>query len=146
MTDTHHRIHATAVSIDNMGVIIIGPSGSGKSDLALRLIDRGAHLIADDQIILTGPVNDPIISHCEHHKNAIEIRGIGIITMPTLNNIRLKLAISLSAEYERSPAPLPIINYGQYKIATLKINPTEISAPIKIEQALRNLGTISNIA
>ena len=43
-----NTIHATCVAIEGRGVLIVGPSGSGKSDLALRLIDRGAALVADD--------------------------------------------------------------------------------------------------
>lgn len=141
----HYSIHASAVAIDNMGIMIIGPSGSGKSDLALRLIDRGACLIADDQIDLMGPLDNPIISHCPHHINALEICGVGIIEMPCINNIPLKLAIAITHEYERTPTPLPIINYGPYSMVTLKINPSEISAPIKIEQAVINLSKIVNI-
>ena len=46
-------VHATAVAVGLKGVLLLGPSGSGKSDLALRLIDQGARLVADDQVVLS---------------------------------------------------------------------------------------------
>jgi serine kinase of HPr protein (carbohydrate metabolism regulator) len=45
-------VHATCVAIDGRGILIRGRSGAGKSDLALRLIDRGARLVSDDYTIL----------------------------------------------------------------------------------------------
>ena len=42
-------LHATCVAINDQGVLLVGPSGVGKSDLALRLIDGGAELVSDDQ-------------------------------------------------------------------------------------------------
>ena len=145
MCNNLYPTHATAVAIDDIGVIITGPSGSGKSDLALRLIDRGAILIADDKINISGSSDNPILSQCEHHINAIEVSGIDIIKTSTINNIPLKLHIKLSNEYERHPAPLPIIKFGIYTVPSLKINPQEASAPIKIEMAIRNLNQITNI-
>ena len=46
-------VHATCIAIDGHGILLRGPAGSGKSDLALRAIDRGARLVADDQVVLT---------------------------------------------------------------------------------------------
>lgn len=133
------QIHATAVAINGSGVMILGPSGSGKSDLALRLIDRGAILIADDQIIIKGQKNKPLLNHSAHHINAIEVRGIGIIEKDCVNNIPLRLAIELNSKYERSPRPFAIRDYGIYSVPMVKISPWEHSAAIKIELALNSL-------
>lgn len=139
-------LHATAVSIHGEALIITGPSASGKSDLALRLIDRGAQLIADDNIVIMGDHNAPIVAQSEHHMHAIEIRGVGIIAMDCVNNIPLKIIIQLTDKYEHIPSPLPLISFGHYVLPCLKISPFEISAPIKIEQALANLTSITNMA
>ncbi|MEC8388619.1 MAG: hypothetical protein VX098_10900, partial [Pseudomonadota bacterium] len=55
------RVHGTCVAIDGAGVLLRGPSGSGKSDLALRLIDGGATLVGDDQLELSR-VNDRLVA------------------------------------------------------------------------------------
>lgn len=139
-------ISGSAIAIEKDAILIVGASGSGKSDLALRLIDRGAKLIADDLIAITGDHNHPIAMQSTHHINAIEIRGVGIIPMECVNKIPLKLVVRLSPVYERAPEPLPLVNYGHYNIPCLKIAPFEISAPIKIEQTLINLESLTNIA
>jgi len=138
-------IHASAVAIRDQAVMIMGKSGVGKSDLALRLIDRGAQLIADDQICLNGAYDKPIISHTKHHIEAIEVNGLGIIYMPSLNHMPLKLMVKLSDNYERNPMPLAINEYGSYHIPCIKISSNEASAPIKIEMALKHLDHLTNI-
>ncbi len=137
-------LSGTAVAIGDNGVLIIGASGSGKSDIALRLIDRGAQLIADDLITITGEKDNPILRQTAHHIDAIEIRGVGIIPMQCVNNISLKLIVQLNDNYERNPSPLPLISYDSYTIPCIKIFPFEISAPIKIEQAIINFKHLIN--
>ena len=74
-------VHATAIAIDRAGVLLLGASGSGKSDLALRLIDAGARLIADDQVILSR-VGEKLIANAPTTlAGRIEARGIGILTL-----------------------------------------------------------------
>ncbi|MFT6557870.1 HPr kinase/phosphorylase [Sneathiella sp.] len=76
------RMHATAVSIDDHAILLRGPSGMGKSDLALRLIDDGAHLIADDYVELH-PVQDQIIVTAPAQTaGQMEVRGLGLICLP----------------------------------------------------------------
>lgn len=138
-------LHGTAIEINRHSVIIMGPSASGKSDLALRLVDRGAKLITDDLVNIIGNKDAPIAVQTSQHINSIEIRGVGIIPMECVNNIPLKLVVQLTNNYERTPSPLPLMGYGQYIIPCLKISAFEISAPIKIEQALINLDGLTNI-
>lgn len=132
-----HPLHASAVAIGNDGLIILGPSGSGKSDLAYRLIDRGAKLIADDHVIIDGPAAAPIITQSPHHIDALELRGVGIISMACINKVPLIIAIEISNHYERSPSPLPIRQFGDYTVPVLKISAFENSAALKIEAALK---------
>lgn len=133
------QMHATAVAINGLGVMILGPSGSGKSDLALRLIDRGAILIADDQILINSGSGVPLLQQSSHHIDAIEVRGIGIITMICINHIPLKLAIKLTNAYDRSPHPFALCDYGDHSVPTVKISPWENSAPLKVELALQSV-------
>ncbi len=137
------HIHGSAVQIGNNAVIIIGDSGTGKSDLALRLIDRGAKLIADDQMIIHGDKNTPIISQTQHHIDAIEIRGVGIIKYSCVNNVPLTLCIKTADRYDRYPVPIPMSEFGVFSIPTIKIAAFENSAPIKVEMALKNIHTIT---
>ncbi len=79
------RRHATCVAINRKGILIMGPSGSGKSDLALRLIERGAVLVADDQVELTAEKGDLIARSPQTIKGLIEARYIGPLRAPVLD-------------------------------------------------------------
>jgi HPr kinase/phosphorylase len=97
--------HGTAVAIDGEAVLLRGPSGAGKSDLALRLIDRGARLVADDQTLLRR-VGDRVIAAAPPTiAGLIEIRGIGIITVEATDAAPLFLIADLIplGEVERMP-------------------------------------------
>ena len=81
--------HATSVAIQDSGIIILGSSGSGKSDLALRLIDAGATLISDDLTVCKKVRND-IFLYCKKKIcGKIEVRGMGIFTVPFVEEIKL---------------------------------------------------------
>ena len=132
-------IHATCVAIDGRAVLLIGPSGSGKSDLALRLIDRGAMLVADDRTILA-----PVDGRLEASVPAtiagqIEVRGVGIVACPPAA-APVALAIRLDGMPERMPPEvLPITDYAGIAVPTLALDGLEASAPIKVELALKAL-------
>ena len=70
------KIQATAVALEGKAYLITGKSGTGKSALALALINRGAQLIADDFVDIT----DGIVSALPHHKSWLEVRGIGLLS------------------------------------------------------------------
>ena len=76
------RLHATSVAIEDNGVAIFGDSGSGKSDLALRLIDSGATLISDDITVFSKSENNIHLFGVENTKGLLEVRELGIITVP----------------------------------------------------------------
>jgi UPF0042 nucleotide-binding protein len=78
-------LHATCICLEGQGILLRGPSGSGKSDLALRLIDRGALLIADDLVALAmdaDGVQASLPAGRERFAGALEVRGIGILSVP----------------------------------------------------------------
>ena len=95
------RIHGSCVARDGAGVLIVGPSGAGKSDLALRLLDRGFVLVADDQVdVVNGFARAP-----DALAGLLEVRGIGIVRLPYLSDVKLSVAIVLSDQCERLPRP-----------------------------------------
>jgi hypothetical protein len=99
------NIHASCVAIGTQGVLLLGPSGAGKSDLALRLIDEGAKLVADDRTILflrRGVLNARAPATI---KGLLEIRGLGIVKSPACASVAIALVVRLGREGARLPAP-----------------------------------------
>src|SRR5256885_16911508 len=88
-------LHASSVRLDGRGVLISGPSGSGKSDLALRLLDRGFTLVSDDQTIVRRDDSRLIASAPPTIAGKLEIRGIGIVEMDTAKDVPVALLVEL---------------------------------------------------
>ncbi|UVO49191.1 aldolase [Sphingomonas sp. SUN019] len=135
MTD-RETIHATTVAIDGRAVLISGPSGSGKSDLALRLIDRGATLVSDDYTEVRRDGDGLIAAPPATIAGRIEVRGIGIVPFPHLADAKVALAVRLGGPVERLP------ERGRRVIAGVSVREVAVdafaaTAPIKCELALR---------
>lgn len=134
------RVHGTTVALDGAGILLRGPSGSGKSDLALRLIDAGARLVADDQTELWRR-GDAVMARCPATiAGQIEVRGLGILRFPHLAEAPLGLVVDLIAPdaVERLPEPR-FCEYLQCSIPLLAITPFEISAALKLRLAVDGL-------
>jgi len=128
-------IHAGCVAIGARGVLIAGRSGAGKSDLAVRLIDRGAVLVSDDYTRVRAENGALVAEPPETIAGRIELRGVGIVDKPYLGRVQVALLVDLDLAPERLPEPgrreiagvaLPVIGLGGL----------EPSAPIKVEAAL----------
>jgi serine kinase of HPr protein (carbohydrate metabolism regulator) len=134
------RIHGTAVALAGDGVLLRGPSGSGKSDLALRLVDGGARLIADDQTELRDIGGAVRMGAPASIAGRIEIRGVGIAAVPHQASAPLRLVVDLvpSSAVERLPEPAWCRFFG-YDIPLLALAPFEASAPAKLRLALAAL-------
>ena len=130
-------LHATAIAINGEGILLSGPSGSGKSDLALRLIDRGAVLIGDDGVLVEPGQPHPILRTAPNIAGMIEMRGVGIVKMPFSDGVPLRLVVLLADEPERLPPEGFSTRIAAHDIACLKLQPFEASAPLKVEYALR---------
>lgn len=132
-------IHATSIDLCGFGIIILGASGSGKSDLALRLIDEGAFLVADDQTNVD-IVGENLIAMAPHQiSGLLEVRGVGIVHAPAKERSTLRLAVTLSEpEIERLPGlrfwALP--NMPVPRIPLVALRAFEASAPAKLRQSL----------
>ena len=133
------RIHSTSVVIDDNGVLILGDSGSGKSDLALRLIDNGATLISDDISICRKNSNNIYLYCPPEIKGLLEVREIGIITVPFVERIRLRLVVNLkSNNNERFPKDSSFRILG-IKIPIINIEGKNSSAVAKIKVKLNEI-------
>tara|TARA_B110000908_G_scaffold137271_1_gene162849 strand:+ start:248 stop:679 length:432 start_codon:yes stop_codon:yes gene_type:complete len=104
MNDSSVILHATCVSIAGRGVLIMGPSGSGKSSLALQLIALGAALISDDRTVVRFEDSTLIAAPPAAIAGMIEARGVGIISVPHLDGALLVLTIDMGCtETDRLP-------------------------------------------
>lgn len=132
-------LHATTVAIGGQAVVIEGPSGAGKSDLALRLIDRGAVLVADDQTWLTRSGGRLLANAPPTIEGKMEVRGLGIVDLPCARQVPVGLIVRLTGTIARLPEAASRRIAG-VDIRELAIDPWQLSAPIKVEMALRHQG------
>lgn len=133
-------VHASCVSLGGRAVLISGRSGSGKSDLALRLIDRGASLVSDDYTLVVRSGERLLARAPETIAGRLEVRGIGIIELEPAVNMPVCLVADLDAAAERLPAePEPRMLAG-IVVPAVAISALEASAPVKLEMALLKFG------
>jgi HPr kinase/phosphorylase len=125
-------VHATAVSIGGQGVLLVGPPGSGKSDLALRLIDRGAKLIADDRVRVD---SSGLLSPPPAIAGLIEVRGFGLAQMAHVSGIAAKLLVDLGQVPDRMPHPAVRCICG-LELPCMMVSAFEASTPLKVELAV----------
>jgi serine kinase of HPr protein (carbohydrate metabolism regulator) len=131
--------HASTIAIDGQAIMITGVSGSGKSDLALRLIDRGARLVSDDYTLITRTETGLMASAPSRLKGKLEVRGIGIIECEAIDQAPVALLVRLGPVPERMPAENDLEMIAGCPVPAMSIAPFEASAPIKVEWALRRL-------
>src|SRR3954454_10337308 len=96
-------VHASTVATEGRAVMIMGPSGSGKSDLTLRLLDRGFTLVSDDQTLVKLDGERLVASAPPNIAGKLEIRGIGIVDMDTVTNIPVALLVALTSQIQHLP-------------------------------------------
>jgi len=133
-------VHASTVATAGRAVLITGPSGSGKSDLTLRLLDRGFTLVSDDQTIVRRDGDRLIATAPPTIAGKLEIRGIGIVDMETVKDVPVALLVELTSDIQRLPddsrerpilgVPLPLIS----------IDALAASAPSKVALGLDRMG------
>ena len=131
-------IHGTIVDIEGAGVLLRGPSGAGKSDLALRLIDGGAVLVADDRLTLSETGGNIVAAAPETIAGKLEVRGLGIVRLPFQVSSAVRLVVDLvdGVAVERLPNAAETVLLG-VTLPGLSLAPFEASAPAKIRLALR---------
>lgn len=133
-------LHASCIVKDGRAVLISGRSGSGKSDLALRLIDRGGSLVSDDYTMVRR-VNGRLIGSAPGSiAGKMEIRGIGIVEVPSASEAEICLMVDLDRAVERMPQENETVMVAGVKLPSVALNGLEASAPVKVEVALATIG------
>jgi hypothetical protein len=134
------NIHASCVAMGPSGVLLLGKSGAGKSDLALRLIDDGARLVADDRTILFTR-RGQLYARCpDSIRGLMEIRGLGIVKLPCRKDVKIALVVKLGRQDVRlpvhhsfqAPAGLSVLRPPP----EILLNSRAPSAPARIRAAL----------
>ena len=135
--------HGTCISIDGAGVLLRGPSGSGKSDLALRLLNRkdlNVLLVADDQVYLDQRGEDLWAAASDELSGMMEVRGVGLVAVDHMAEVRVRLVLDLCS-LESVPR-LPQVSCCTIDGVTLPLYPCaplEASAPDKVVLLARSL-------
>lgn len=133
-------VHASTVASNGRAVLIAGPSGSGKSDLALRLLDRGFTLVSDDQTIVRKDGERLLASAPPTIAGKLEIRGIGIVEMERTDDVPIALIVELTGDLQRLPddsRDRPILGI---RLPIVTIDAMTASAPSKVALALDRMG------
>lgn len=132
------NLHATCIAFDGDGVLLTGASGSGKSDLALRAIEAGAALIADDRVLLIRADRQLIAQPPPQLAGLIEVRGLGILRWPHLAQAALRLVVALVPpdQVPRLPAE-GVSDHLGVVLPRLLLAPFEVSAVTKLRVATR---------
>lgn len=139
---TAQNFHASCVAIGEFGLLIRGDSGSGKSDLVLRLLDEAgdAMLVADDQVLIVKQDRVLIASAPAILAGKLEIRGQGIVTRPHLAYVKLSHIIDLvePSEIARMPAANELIaTLLGNELPRLRLDAKQASAPARIRAFLQ---------
>ncbi len=129
---------ASAVVIAGRALLIEGPPGSGKSSLALALIDRGAGLIGDDGVTLSCDADRLIAAPPPHIAGLLEVRGVGLLRLPVAPPAPVALVLTLGGTPgERLPdSPLPRRAIAGIAVPVLAFDPGAIAPAQRAEAAL----------
>ncbi len=130
-------VHGACIDFAGIGVLLCGPSGGGKSDLALRMIEDGARLVADDQVELTAARGALRAAAPAALRGRLEVRGVGIVEVAWIESTTLRLAVDLvgSGLPDRLPEPSRR-DYLGIGLPCMALSPFEPSAPAKLRLAV----------
>jgi serine kinase of HPr protein (carbohydrate metabolism regulator) len=137
LSGNENPCHATCVAFNGDGVLICGRPGAGKSDLALRLMERGFDLVADDAVLLRNDGGVLRASPPETLAGMVEVRGVGVVTAPFVENVAVKLKIVLSGDEKIDRMPEnAVADICGVVVPCFVLNGFEPSAAAKVRCAL----------
>ncbi len=131
-------IHGSCAARQGDGVLILGPPGSGKSDLVLRLMQAGWLLVADDQVEVSLGESAPVATSPPALAGLLEVRGLGIFeALPAGGPVPLRLAVHLASREQVARLPQPARwREGGASLPLIALDPFEASACAKLGLAL----------
>ena len=133
-------LHVSCVAREGRAILIAGRSGSGKSDLALRLIDRGARLVSDDYTVVKRVNGRLLAAPPRNIEGKMEVRGVGLVPFESVSDIAVCLVVDLDRDVERLPEMHDSLMVAGMKVPVIGLNGLEASAPVKVELALVQFG------
>jgi serine kinase of HPr protein (carbohydrate metabolism regulator) len=133
-------LHASCIVLNGQAVLISGRSGSGKSDLTLRMIDRGATLVSDDYTILKRVQGKLLASAPLNLKGKLEVRGLGILEFQSAADVPVCLFVDLDRQAERLPEAPESVSIAGVQVPSVALSSLEASATVKLEVALSLIG------
>lgn len=131
---------ATCVAIGDRAVLIEGPPGSGKSSLALELIDRGAVLVGDDGVLIGSRDGALVARPHPHTRGLLEVRNLGLIAFPVREGARVALAIRLDPDAPRFTEGPEELTIAGVTVPLARFTPATPQMAIKAELALARFG------
>ena len=135
----------TCVAVDGRGVLLQGPSGAGKSDLALRLIDGGAELVADDRVVLESRAGVLSASAPAALRGLLEVRGLGIFRLPYRTSVAVTLIARLGGERgDRLPPPNTTAILG-HELPAIELAGERASAAARVRLALGKAASVAGV-
>lgn len=139
MTGTEQLLQAAAVSVSGRALLIEGKPGSGKSSLALALIDRGATLIGDDGVKLVRDGGRVVATPPPNIAGKLEVRGVGIVDLP-VTSAPLSLILAIDPEAPRYPEELEARDILSTPIPVLPFKAGDAVQALRAEWALAEHG------
>ena len=131
---------ATGVAIGGRGVLIEGPPGSGKSSLALALIDRGAALIGDDGMLLAVRAGRLLASPAPNTAGLIEVRNVGLVPCPALSDVPAALVLRLDPAAPRFVEAAEACTLLGVSLPLIRLWPESWVLALRAEAALARFG------
>lgn len=131
---------ASAVAIDGRAVMIEGPPGSGKSSLALALIDRGAVLVGDDGVCIEVAQGRAWVSPHPRIAGLIEVRNVGLLTMPVAARVPLALVLVLDHGAPRHVEVAEAAERAGIAVPLIRLWPDSPVLALRTELALDRYG------
>ena len=131
---------ATCVAIAGRAILIEGAPGTGKSSLALALIDRGAVLVGDDGVCLTARTGQLYASPPPNIAGLLEVRNLGLLQFPTVSDVRVGLVVRLDPDAPRFVEAAELANRAGAVVPLIRLWSAETAPARKAELALERYG------